>query len=102
MTEFEWDESKRNANFKKHGIDFADAIRMFDRPVVEWLDERKDYGEDRYIALGELDGLVILCVAYAVRGKTGEVIRMIWARKATKHEVKIYHQEIQRGPDAVR
>ena len=74
MAEFEWDENKRNANLKKHGIDFADAVRMFNGPVVEWLDEREDYGEDRFLALAELDGQVILCVAYAVRGENGEVI----------------------------
>lgn len=64
--------------------------------LVEWLDEREDYGEDRYIALGELEGQVILCAAYAMPGEDGKVIRMISARKATKYEIKIYYQEIQR------
>ena len=92
--EFEWDDRKRDSNFKKHGVDFADAVR-----VVERLDDREDYGEDRYIALGELDGQVILCVAFVARGKYAQVIRLISARKATTYESKIYDQEIQRqGP----
>jgi uncharacterized DUF497 family protein len=102
VSEFEWDENKRKANLEKHGIDFADAVRMFDLPVVEWLDEREDYGESRYIALGELDSQIILCAAFAVRGEYGEVIRMISVRKATKYEIKIYYQEVQRGPIAGR
>lgn len=93
--EFEWDENKRDSNLKKHGVDFADAVRIFNGLVVEWLDERQDYGECRYIGLGDLDGQVILYVAYAVRGGDAAVIRMISARKATKHESKIYHQAIQ-------
>ncbi len=94
--EFEWDDNKRDSNFRKHGVDFADAVRIFNGLVVEWLDEREDYGEARYITLGDLDGQVILCVVYAVRGISGDVIRMISARKATKYENKIYYQEIQR------
>ena len=94
--EFELDETNRAANFKKHGVDFADAARIFSGPVVEWHDEREDYGEERYIALGELDGQVILFVAYAVRGKASDVIRLISARKATKYESQIYYQAIQR------
>jgi uncharacterized protein len=45
--EFEWDEAKNRQNIAKHGIDFADARRIFDKPVLLRPDDRKDYGENR-------------------------------------------------------
>ena len=57
---YAWDEAKNELNIRKHGLDFADVHEVFDGPVVEKLDERFDYGEERWIALGLLRG--ILCV----------------------------------------
>ena len=42
---FEWNAAKNAANIAKHGIDFEDAIEMFDGPVLERPDDRRDYGE---------------------------------------------------------
>jgi len=39
---FEWDARKNAANRRKHGIDFVDAVRIFDGPIVEGPDERED------------------------------------------------------------
>jgi len=44
---FEWDKRKNQANIEKHGLDFADAPKVFEAPMLVKLDERKDYGEDR-------------------------------------------------------
>ena len=44
---FEWDESKRRENIKKHGIDFVEVPAIFDGPLLEALDDRRVYGEDR-------------------------------------------------------
>lgn len=85
--EFEWDPAKRRTNLAKHGVDFEDAARIFDGPVFERLDDREDYGEDRMLAFGEIDGL-ILAVVYADRGP---VRRIISVRRANKHERKAYH-----------
>src|SRR5580704_17877407 len=63
---FEWDETKRQANLAKHLIDFADAIRIFQRPVFEKLQRR--HGEDRVLAFGLLEDVEIV-VIYDVRGK---------------------------------
>lgn len=49
---FEWDEEKRNRNLEKHGVDFLDAVKIFLNPTVERRDDREDYGEERWIALG--------------------------------------------------
>jgi len=48
----EWDEEKRGVNIKKHGIDFIRAAKIFQNPVLERLDDRDDYREDRMIATG--------------------------------------------------
>jgi len=48
--DFEWDESKRQANIVKHGIDFVDAGAIFERHFIETEDRRRDYGEPRYRA----------------------------------------------------
>ncbi|PSF27377.1 hypothetical protein C7H19_24990 [Aphanothece hegewaldii CCALA 016] len=83
---FEWDEKKRWSNLKKHGIDFADAYQIFSGDILEIEDQRSNYGEERFLAIGVLDGQV-LAVVYTLRG---EQIRLISARKATKDERKIY------------
>jgi uncharacterized DUF497 family protein len=87
---YEWDERKRRTNVKKHGIDFIDVSEVFDGDVVLLPDERFDYGEPRFIAIGILKSVVVV-VAYTERGET---IRIISARKATKNEQIYYFQEI--------
>jgi len=87
---YEWDVRKRRANVKKHGIDFIDIPEVFDGDVVILPDERFDYGEPRFIAIGILKSQVVV-VAYTERG---ENIRIISARKATKNEQIYYFQEI--------
>ena len=59
---FEWDEAKRVLNIEKHGIDFAEAIEMFNSHVLENEDRRRNYGEQRIRAFGEVDGRVVQVV----------------------------------------
>lgn len=87
---FEWDENKRLANARKHGIDFADAARIFEGEIIVIHDDRFDYGETRYVAFGLLNGRVIV-VAYTERD---EKIRLISARKGLKHEETCYFEQI--------
>ncbi len=47
---FEWDDEKRERNLTKHGIDFVRAVKIFENPVVERLDDHEDYGEERIIS----------------------------------------------------
>jgi len=89
VVRFEWDARKNAANRRKHGIDFADAVRIFDGPVVEGRDVREDR-EVRMIAFGALD-LRVFAVVYTWRGKA---CRIISARKATSHEKKAYYQKL--------
>jgi len=89
---FEWDEAKNAANIRKHGIDFADVTDTFNHPMLAMLDQREDYGEERWIAIGWTHALIGV-VVYTER--QGDVIRIISARKATKHEVRCYEQSLQ-------
>ncbi len=87
---FEWDQAKAAENYSTHGVSFEAAIKAFDDPfAIERLDDREDYGEDRYSILGMVDGR-ILYVAYTLRDAT---IRIISARGAEPHERRQYHED---------
>lgn len=81
--QFEWDQNKNIANIEKHGIDFEDACKVFEAPVLAALDTRQDYGEDRWIGLGFLEQCVIVIV-YTYRDF--DRIRVISMRKGLQHE----------------
>ena len=83
---FEWDERKQQQNIERHGFDFEDAARIFEGPI---LTVRSDRGnEQRYVALGNLDGIEI-AVVYTVRSKA---CRIISARRARQNERKAYYK----------
>ena len=87
---FEWNKSKAKDNYAKHGVSFELAKNVFKDPFgLEFLDDRQDYGEQRFVIVGMVDGQV-LYVAYTERK---DVIRIVSARRATKHEQKAYLQE---------
>jgi hypothetical protein len=84
---FEWDPDKARANLDKHGVPFDEALAVFlDANRLESYDGREDYGEDRFITIGLVEDFE-LAVAYTLRGDT---IRIISARKATRHEQHDY------------
>ena len=84
--EYEWDDSKAAGNLRHHGIPF-ELIEDFawDKAIVI-EDERKDYGESRWIAYGPI-GERLYCLVFTVRGSR---IRVISLRKANSREVKRY------------
>ncbi len=89
--EFEWHDAKAEANLEAHGVSFDLAKTVFKDPfAVERLDEREDYGEERFIVIGRAVGEVVLFVAYAERE---ERIRIISARRATQYEQDDYFQQ---------
>jgi uncharacterized DUF497 family protein len=88
--EFEWDPEKAARNLTEHGVAFETASEVFRDPfAVEWLDDREDYSEVRFVIVGMVDDR-LLYVAYTMRG---EVIRIISARGAEPHERRRYHEE---------
>lgn len=88
---FEWDEQKRHANLRRHGIDFADAYRVFDFDRFLLADDRYDYGEERWISFGMLFGEVVA----VTHTETDEVIRIISVRRAEKYEQERYFKNIR-------
>lgn len=87
---FDWDDAKAAANLARHGVSFEMAARVFDDPfAIEFLDDREDYGEERFISIGMAEDR-ILFVAYAIRG---DVIRIISARAAEPYEKRRYHED---------
>lgn len=87
---FEWDEAKRLANLRKHGIDFLDASVIFEGDTLTVEDNRYDYREQRFVTFGLLQGLVVAIV----HSDRNDSIRIISARKATRYEQKIYFEEV--------
>ena len=87
--EFEWDPKKAEANRRKHGIEFLDAVIVFDDDrAVTLLDEHPR--EERYVTFGMDAQGRVLAVSYAVRGDT---VRVISARKATPRERAQYEDK---------
>jgi uncharacterized DUF497 family protein len=86
----EWDEAKREANIAKHGVDFVAAVKIFDGQFIETEDQRRDYGEQRYQAFGEISAGVMQ-VVYTWRGDRR---RIISARRARRNERRAYYSGI--------
>jgi uncharacterized DUF497 family protein len=89
---FTWDETKRLQNLVKHGVDFADAEQIFQGPTLVHLDDRHNYGETRFIALGCIQGRPMVMVFTEPDAST---VRVISLRKATRYEEKELHQAIR-------
>ena len=87
---FEWDEAKNRNNFAKHGLSFEDAEQVFSGPCVTFLDDRFDYGEERFITLGLLVGRVVV-IAHAPRD---DITRIISMRKGNRREKEIYKKRL--------
>ena len=85
-----WDEGKRRANLGKHGLDFADAQELFDGVTYTYEDDRLPYGEQRFVTLGLLRGVVISIV----HTEEADYIHIISMRKATRREREIYFESI--------
>lgn len=85
-TEFIWDNIKEEINFKKHGIKFSTASKVFkDEKKLIRLDEEHTE-EERYNVLGKVGKLLFVVVTFREENK----IRIISARKANKYETRRY------------
>ncbi len=87
--EFEWDDEKARANLAKHRVSFLTAAEIFVNEILERIDDREDYGEIRFIALGRVDTEVYR-VVFTWRGEN--LIRIVSAQKASRDERGIYHR----------
>jgi len=87
---FSWDEAKRASNLQDHGLDFVDTPEMFEGPTFTYQDDRFDYGEERFVTLGLLRGIVMSIV----HTETSRRIHIISFRKATQHEQAIFFKNL--------
>jgi hypothetical protein len=87
---FEWDPAKAAANLRKHGVSFGEAQTVFSDERAAMLDDPDHSGaEDRFILLGLSASWRVLVVVHCYRA-ADDVIRIISARRATRHERDTY------------
>jgi uncharacterized protein len=84
---FEWDESKNKSNRQRHGLDFTEAEPIFNPSLFVDIDDREDYGEERYVGLGLLDGRVVVVI---FTQPDDDTVRVISRRKANSYERQQY------------
>jgi uncharacterized DUF497 family protein len=97
---FEWDDEKAETNYRKHGIRFVEAARVFDDPFSLSEKDRIENGEQRWQTIGMTGGCLLLLVAHTVRFEDEdiEVVRIISARRVNRKERKHYeHGSVQTG-----
>ncbi|HEX5280219.1 MAG TPA: BrnT family toxin [Micropepsaceae bacterium] len=90
---FEFDPAKSLVNERERGLPFAAAAQLFDSAILEWEDRRREYGETRFCALGEI-GKRVFFVAFTRRKDS---IRIISFRKANSGETRKYRQYVRGG-----
>jgi uncharacterized DUF497 family protein len=88
--ETQWDPEKAASNLGKHGVDFADAVGVFEDEWALTINEEYVEGEQRFATLGADFLERLLVVVYTYRGGT---IRLISARRATRRERRAYEQK---------
>ena len=86
----DFDHAKSLKNKEKHGIDFSQAAKLWDSPVVTLIARHKD--EPRQLHIGNLQGKSWTAIV-TLRGKT---IRIISVRRSRKNEEAIYKEEIRK------
>ena len=87
--DYEWDPDKSRANAKKHGCAFEIVVGFDWASALEVLDDRFDYDEERWLALGRI-GSKLYALVFSPRGE--DLVRVISLRPATKNERKTYVQ----------
>jgi len=90
---FEWDEAKNKSNQAKHHVSFELAQLVFFDPYCLTVFDRVKDGEDRWRAIGLVNGVLLLLVVHSTRydGRT-EIIEIISARRPTSPERRRYEE----------
>ena len=82
----EFDQAKRDVTLAERGLDFADAFNVFEGRSITFEDERRAYGESRFITIGEL-GERMVVIVWTPRGDSRRIISM---RRANEREQALY------------
>jgi uncharacterized DUF497 family protein len=88
MMKLTWDEEKRQKTLQERRLDFADAGRIIEGTSLTFPDQRKDYGEDRFVTVGFLDTRMLVIV----HTQRGDATRIISMRKANEREIEHYRE----------
>ena len=89
--EFEWDAAKARSNKRKHGVAFDEAASVFADPLARIFDDEEHSDEEhRELIVGYSARNRLLIVSFTERG--ADLVRIISARKATKHEQRDYEE----------
>jgi uncharacterized DUF497 family protein len=87
---FEWNPGEAKLNERKHGVSFEEAQSVFSDERARLIDDPDhSEAEERFILLGLSSSLRVLVVAHCYRA-SGNIIRIISARKATREEQRNY------------
>lgn len=89
--EITYDAEKRALILETRGLDFDDAVHVFAGPVFDLEDDRKKYGETRYVTFGRLNERMV-AVVWTPRGEGRHIITM-W--KANDPEKKRYEARLE-------
>jgi hypothetical protein len=73
-----FDPAKRDLVLRNRGLDFASAREVFGDRHMTAPDDRRDYGEERFITVGALAGRVV-AIVWTARGDARRVISMRYA-----------------------
>jgi uncharacterized DUF497 family protein len=88
---FDWDDAKARSNLIKHRVAFDVAIKAFEDPRALSVPDRVVGGEERWRTVGRVGLTTMFFVAHTWLEEDGEIyVRVITARKATRHEIKGY------------
>lgn len=83
-----FDPAKRGKTLKERGLDFADADKVLENLKLQWVDDRYDYGEERIVSIGMLNGRMVV-VVWTERGADCHVISMRHAHDKELRRFKI-------------
>jgi uncharacterized DUF497 family protein len=88
---FTYDAEKRALILATRGLDFDDAVQVFAGKTLDIEDDRKDYGEVRWLTFGLLQGRLV-AVVWTRRSEGRHIITM-W--KANDRERKKYEAQLE-------
>jgi uncharacterized DUF497 family protein len=93
LFEFDWDPAKAASNRHKHGVTFDNAMGIFNDPLaLSLLDNESGAGEERWVTMGRdaASQLLVVVHTYVELSADRVAIRIISARRPTRHEVRSY------------
>jgi len=96
LLRYEWSAHKSAANLAERRFDFAFASLIFEGKILEKVDDRQDYGEERIVAIGKADGITLTLVYTDRIAADGRPVRrIISARRSNRHEREAYRHKTQ-------